>query len=214
MIIGEFHVTDKKNKYKHMKSFIKIIAVLVLTIITVSCTTDRRNREVQYMGDTDMYDAVPYETYSADHPIFKNGMSAQLPVEGTIARGKVPYDYPNNEAGYQSAKDSLRSPLKVMASLDSIYRVSKANVDQGKYLYGIYCATCHGLTGDGQGDLVKREKFLGVPNYKDRVITEGSTYHVIMYGRNMMGSHASQLNDKERWQVTHYVEQLRNDLLK
>jgi len=196
-----------------MKSFIKIISILVLMIILASCTTDKRSRQVQYMGDTDMYNAVPYDTYAAD-PAFKNGMEAQLPVEGTIARGKVPYDYSNNEVGYQLAKDSLRSPLKFKAPLDSIYRVSKANIDQGKYLYSIYCATCHGLKGDGQGDLVKNEKFLGVPSYKDRAITEGSIYHVIMYGRNMMGSHASQLNTKERWQVTHYVEQLRNDLLK
>ena len=51
-------------------------------------------------------------------------------------------------------------------------------------------------------------------NYKDRDITDGSTYHVIMYGRNMMGSHASQLNDKERWQVVQYVSKLREDLIK
>jgi len=196
-----------------MKNLMKIASVLVLIILLASCT-DKRSREVQYMSDTDMYKAVPYETYSADHEIFKNGMSAQLPVEGTIARGKVPYDYPNTEEGYQMAKDSLRSPLKVKVSLDSIYRVSDANITQGKYLYGIYCATCHGLKGDGQGDLVKNEKFLGVPNYKDRDITDGSIYHVIMYGRNLMGSHASQLNAEERWQVTHYVEQLRKDLLK
>ncbi len=195
-----------------MKSFIKIITVFLLILVLASCT-DKRERQVQYMGDTDMYNAVPYDTYAAD-PVFKDGTSAQLPVEGTIARGKVPYDYANNEVGYQLAKDSLRSPLKVKAALDSVFRVSKANLTQGKALYGIYCATCHGLKGDGQGDLVKREKFLGVPNYKDRVITEGGIYHVIMYGRNIMGSHASQLNTKERWQVTHYVEQLRNDMLK
>ena len=185
-----------------MKSFIKISLIVVLIIVLSSCT-NKRNRQVQYMGDTDMYVPVSYETYSAN-PFLKDGMSAQLPVEGSIARGKVPYDYPNNEEGYLMAKDSLRSSLEV----------SDANLMQGKYLYGIYCVTCHGLAGDGQGDLVKNEKFLGVPNYKDREITEGSIYHVIMYGRNLMGSHASQLNAKERWQVTQHVEQLRNELLK
>ena len=196
-----------------MKNFIKITTVFLLILVLSSCHNNR-NRKSQYMSDTDMYNAVPYEAYSADHPVFKDGMSAQAPVQGTIPRGKVPYGYPNTESGYQSAKDSLRSPLKVKAPLDSIYRVSEANLKQGKYLYAIYCATCHGAKGDGQGNLVKSEKFLGVPNYKDRAITEGSIYHVIMYGRNMMGSHASQLNAEERWQVTHYVEQLRNELLK
>ena len=35
-----------------------------------------------------------------------------------------------------------------------------------------------------------------------------------MYGRNMMGSHSSQLTAKERWQTTMYVKKLRADLLK
>jgi hypothetical protein len=47
------------------------------------------------------------------------------------------------------------------------------------------------VKGDGQGKLVQNGKFLGVPNYKDRAITEGSIYHVIYYGRNMMGPHAT-----------------------
>ena len=112
--------------------------------------------------------------------------------------------YPNSEEGYQLAKDSLQSPLEASAK----------NLENGKAMYTIYCATCHGDKGDGMGTLVKNEKFLGVPNYKDREITQGSIYHVIMHGRNLMGSHASQLTEKERWQVVHYVESLRADLLK
>jgi mono/diheme cytochrome c family protein len=87
-------------------------------------------------------------------------------------------------------------------------------MDNGSKMYIIYCAICHGDLGDGQGTLVKNEKILGVPNYKDRDITDGSIYHVIMYGRNMMGSHASQLNDTERWQVVQYASKLREDLIK
>ncbi|MDY7394571.1 cytochrome c [Aureibaculum sp. 2210JD6-5] len=197
-----------------MKSFIKYTSIVTLVVLMASCAGDsQRSREVQYMGDTDMYEAVPYETYSSN-PILEDGMSAQHPVAGTIARGKTMYDVPNSEIGYQYAKDSVRSPLWEKAPTDSVAKISDENMSQGKYLYGIYCASCHGNTGDGQGVLVQNEKFLGVPSYKDREITEGSIYHVIMYGRNLMGSHASQLNDKERWQVTHYVEQLRKDLLK
>jgi mono/diheme cytochrome c family protein len=195
-----------------MKSFVKIIAVVVLIIALSSCQ-DKTKRQYQYMADTDMYRPVSYETYGVD-AVFKDSMEARLPVLGTISRGNVPYDYPNTQEGYILAKDSLRSPLKFKAPLDSIYRVSDANLEQGKYLYGIYCIICHGTKGDGQGPLVQNEKFLGIPNYKDRDITEGSIYHVIMRGRNLMGSHSSQLSATERWQVVHYVEKLRNDLLK
>jgi len=187
-----------------MKNLLHIVYTGLFLIMLVSCSDSRpTSRDVQYMGDLDMYEAVPYETYSSN-PVFKNKLSSQKPVKGTIARGNVVYEYPNTEAGYQLAKDSLRSPLQV----------NEKNLESGKKLYTIYCAICHGDKGDGQGTLVKREKFLGVPNYKDRDITVGNTYHVIMYGRNMMGSHASQLNDKERWQVAQYVDTLRQGLLK
>ena len=114
------------------------------------------------------------------------------------------YDYPNSEEGYQMAKDSLKAP----------FAATEESLNKGGVTYAIYCSTCHGVEGDGMGTLVKNEKFLGVPNYKDRDITEGSIYHVIMHGRNLMGSHASQMTEEERWNVVHYVGQLRADLIK
>ena len=61
---------------------------------------------------------------------------------------------------------------------------------------------------------MKREKFLGIPSYADRDITDGSIYHVLMYGKNLMGSHASQVDFEERWQISQYVMTLREDLVK
>ncbi|MFN0728191.1 c-type cytochrome [Polaribacter gochangensis] len=183
-----------------MKNFTKIIFALVALVSVVSCG-DKRTRSVQYMPD--MYVAVPYEPNGANGLNDNINGSNLKPVDGTIARGQVPYDYPNTTEGYDTALNELKSPLDVNEEI----------MANGKKMYAIYCATCHGTKGDGNGVLAQREKFNGVPNYKDRAITEGSIYHVIMYGRNLMGSHASQLTVKERWQVVHYVEKLRNDLL-
>lgn len=187
-----------------MKNIFNIALTGLMILLLASCGDEKpTERNVQYMGDTDMYVPVPYETYG-ENPYFKNGLNAQLPVKGSIARGEVVYEYPNSEEGYQMAKDSLRAP----------FPVSEEVLERGGVTYTIYCAVCHGDAGDGMGTLVKNEKFLGVPNYKDREITEGSIYHVIMYGRNLMGSHASQLTETERWNVVHYVEDLRAELLK
>ncbi len=187
-----------------MKNIFKITIVSLVMVLFVACGDERpTERSVQYMGDTDMYDPVPYETYS-ENPVFENGVTSQLPVEGTVARGATVYDYPDSEEGYQMAKDSLRAPKAA----------TEKSLEKGKVSYKIYCSSCHGDTGDGMGTLVKNEKFLGVPNYKDRDITEGSIYHVIMYGRNLMGSHAGQLTEEERWNIVQYVEHLRSDLLK
>ena len=185
---------------KHLFNF----AILALLALSLSfCSRDNRTRNVRYMAATDMYNPVGYETYTPN-PFFKSGLEAQLPVTGTIFRGEVPYEIPNTEEGYQLALKTLKSPLEI----------SEVNLAKGKAMYTINCISCHGEKGDGQGVLMQRGKFLGVPNYKDRPITEGSIYHVIMFGRNLMGSHASQLTNTERWQVVQYVQQLREGLIK
>ena len=154
-----------------------------------------------YQFFPNMYEAVSYETYS-EHNVFKGGVEAQVPAKGSIKRGFVPYEIPNTPEGYALAKATLKSPLDSTA----------INQDKAKELYTVYCAICHGEKGDGKGNLVVKEKFLGVPSYKDREITDGSIFHVVTYGLNSMGSHANQLSQEERWQVADYVLKLKAGL--
>ena len=183
-----------------MKSLIKILA-LAIVFVAVSCKKDTAPN-YQYMPN--MYESVGFETYG--EATFKNGVEAQLPAEGSIARGYVPFDIENTPEGYTLAKETLKTPL------DS----TQVDLERGKVLYEIYCGICHGNKGDGKGKLVEREKILGIPSYDDvgRAINEGSIYHTIYYGKNAMGSYANQLNEEERWQVVSYVLKLKADLEK
>ena len=119
-----------------------------------------------------------------EYNVFENAQEAKLPVEGYIPNLSNPIPY------------------------------TQDNLAEGKGLYTIYCAVCHGDKGDGKGILVEREKILGVPSYDDagRAITEGSVYHVMYYGINNMGSYASQTSIEERWQIDHYVMSLKDKL--
>lgn len=183
-----------------MKSLIKILAVAVV-FVAVSCN---KSTAPNYQFMPNMYESAGYETYG--EAAFSNGFEAQLPAEGTVARGFIPFDVENTTEGYEFAKTNLVSPL------DS----TQVDLNRGKELYDIYCGICHGNKGDGQGNLVKREKILGIPSYDDagRAITAGSIYHTIYYGKNAMGSYANQLQEEERWQVVSYVLQLKEDLEK
>jgi len=174
--------------------------VLIALLFSLQSCFDSSKPNYQYFPN--MYEPVGYETYG-DSDAFANGIEAQLPVEGSINRGWIPYDYPDTNEGYEAAKVDLKSPIEVNAE----------NFKQGKELYDIYCSVCHGKNGNGQGILVTREKYLGVPSYTDREITPGSIYHVLMYGRNAMGSHAGQVNAKERWQIAQHVMELRQNLI-
>lgn len=181
-----------------MKKLIKISFILVASLTLVSCfQKDKPN----YQYFPNMYISPSYETYG-EYDVFPNQMEAMTPPENTIPRGWKPFDYKNTNEERMRAKEELKNPLPI----------TQENLDNGKKMFDLYCAICHGAKGDGQGTLVKREKFLGVPNYADRDITEGSIYYTIMYGLNTMGSHASQTNENERWQITMYVQKLRADL--
>ncbi|MDO9261719.1 MAG: cytochrome c, partial [Flavobacteriaceae bacterium] len=110
-----------------MKSNLKTFIILILfTGIFFSCK-DKRNPNYQYMANKDMYSEMGYGTYSKN-PVFKDSISAQKPVNGSIARGKIPYDYPDTAEGYESAKKNLTSPLEK----------NEENLAQGKYLFEIY----------------------------------------------------------------------------
>lgn len=183
-----------------MKSLFNKYILILLAFTTVSCF-NKDDRNYQYFPD--MYEPVPYEPYG-DYEVFPGGQSARLPAEGSVSRGWLPYEYENNPEGFQAAKAELTNPLPY----------TESNLNEGRQLYTIYCAVCHGDTGDGQGILVQREKILGIPRYDDqgRDITEGSVYHVMYYGLNAMGSYASQTTSHERWLIDHYVMKLKNDL--
>lgn len=183
-----------------MIRYFKHIILFLLVIMLTSCF-DPSKPNYQYFPN--MYESVGYKTYQ-ESDAFPNGIQAQLPVQGSVPRGWQPYEYEDSNEGYESAKANLKSPLIQ----------NDENLKNGKKMYDIYCSVCHGSKGDGQGILMEREKFLGIPSYADRDITEGSIYHVLMYGINLMGSHSGQVNDEERWQIAQYVLKLKKDLKK
>ncbi len=182
-----------------MRTLYTIIALAGVSALTTSCF-NKEKRNFQYFPN--MEESVAYETYSESNA-FKGGKEAQLPAEGSIPRGFEPEPYPNTTEGLEQARLNLKSPL------DSL---SEKDMASAKQLFTIYCAICHGDKGDGKGNLVKREKFLGVPNYAERELTDGGIYHVITYGLNSMGSHKNQLTQHERWLVTAYVLKLKSEL--
>ena len=187
----------------NMKNVLKITFVLGIIVSLLSCK-DNLKPNYQYMPN--MYESVAYETYSESDAFNSQaglkGKEGQIPAKGSIKRGFVPYGVPNTTEGYDSTKLIKNSPL------DSL----SIDMKKAEELFGIYCAICHGTAGDGQGKLVKQQKILGVPSYKDREVSVGSIYHVLTYGLNSMGSYANQLSQQERWMVAAYVLELKSKL--
>lgn len=180
----------------------KIFAFTAAALFVVACNDDPNARGWQYMPD--MYDGPALEAYSPTD-LFSDSTSARKPVEGTVPRGFMTYtDYGADAAGYEMAKANMVLPEGMMAD--------EKTMAEAKELYNIFCVHCHGDKGMGQGVLVKNEKFLGVPSYADRDINYGTIFHVVTYGKGVMGSHASQVTPEERWKLAMYVMKLKEDL--
>jgi mono/diheme cytochrome c family protein len=177
---------------------------LILLLASTGCVSRGNDPGWEYAPD--MYYSKGYEPYNQADSFKTNpyGMSMREPVPGSIALGKSAHIYPlaNTGEGYEASAKAIVSP-------ESIDQVDT----RGKYLYNIYCAACHGAEGNNDGKVFQKVSTLkpAWKGYSDEYIKnleEGKIYHVLTYGKNNMGSHASVLEPSDRWRVVKYVKLL------
>lgn len=81
---------------------------------------------------------------------------------------------------------------------------------RGRERYGIFCAPCHGLAGDGDGVIVAHG-FPAPPSYHiDRLAAAPAQhfYDVMTDGYGVMFSYADRLDPHDRWAVAAYIRAL------
>lgn len=151
-----------------------------------------------------LYNVVPFDwmwhqakiNSQSESLFFANKSGMRMPVEGTVARGFMPYEYKGLP---DSAVKLLSNPLPV----------SKKVIENGQDKYNIYCSPCHGYYGDGDGRL--NQQFPVPPSlHNSKVLNwkDGNIYHVITNGQNVMPSYESQISRDDRWAIVHYVRTL------
>lgn len=188
-----------------MKKIWTITGIASLVLLMAACGGPRRNPGRAYMPD--MAYSRAYETYASTEKLkqeYNNVNYNASPVPGTIARGDMLFSYPyaNDSAGYANSA-SVKNPLNA----DSI------DMTETERKYLINCGICHGAKLDGNGPLWKdgNGPFPAKPanlatDAKYIAMTEGTMFHSITYGKNTMGSYASQLSTKQRWEVIAYIK--------
>ncbi len=218
------------------KTFVTpILLVGVLALSLTGCYYDKSERNIEYSPN--MYNSLPLEPYSQtvywdtdiggnfpaagtglDAPtMFENGLSAQKAPEGTIPREESwyrpevyePYALPNTPEGYEAAS-GLISPIDNSTLNAEGINCSEASFNRGEELYQQLCVMCHGTNGKGQGSLVTGGALAGVPSYSGPQLAGlpiGKMYHTLTYGKGLMGSYASQLTPRQRWEVICYIQQ-------
>ena len=200
-----------------MRYFFLIYAlVIVFVISTFGFRGDKfKKPPIRIFPDMDEQDFVKGQK---PNNFFKNGMSAQQPVPGTVPQGMSAdltveselKGYGNKETYLHTGRFNETNFGKGFPSeleLDKAENVT-ALLTRGQEVFSYKCSVCHGLSGNGEG-VVKANGFIAtISNLRTSELVEGSLYDVITNGRGNMGQMGSDLSLYDRWSVVAYVKAL------
>jgi mono/diheme cytochrome c family protein len=90
--------------------------------------------------------------------------------------------------------------------------IDVAALERGQERYNIYCAMCHGMTGEGDG-MIWRRGFRKPPSfYEDRLQSPTSSashfFDVVTNGWGAMPSYSDMIPAEDRWKIIAYVRAL------
>lgn len=146
----------------------------------------------------DMHDQPKYQRLE-ESAFFEDGRASRPLVPGAVARGELRAD-PHLYEGRVGAGPAETFPFPVTPEV----------LRRGRERYEIFCSVCHGLTGDGEGMIVRRG-FRRPPSYhaeRLRAAPVGHFFDVITNGFGAMPDHATQIPVRDRWAIVAYVRAL------
>ena len=131
--------------------------------------------------------------------VFADGRAARPLPDHTIARGQLRED----ELFFTGHVDG--KPVDLFPE-----PVTPAMIERGRQRFDIYCAVCHGRTGEGNGMIVRRG-FPTPPSFhidRLRSAPAGHFVEVINNGFGLMYSYASRVEPADRWAIAAYIRAL------
>lgn len=199
----------------------------------VSSGTTSTPRISLFYDMEDQAKAKPQTHYA----LFADGRAMRRNVEGTVARGWLREDA-EYHLGYtpdEGFADARRVKAMLVADTDAAAPETPAEepepdwikdfplpvtmelMDRGEQRFNIYCSTCHGLGGDGDGLITQRAMDLGqgtwiLPTsiHTEAVIDQpdGRIYNTITNGIRNMPGYKAQISTEDRWAIVLYLRAL------
>ena len=133
--------------------------------------------------------AKPQESVDINNPGMKPFPRRSVPIPATASLVKD-----------MTAAEKLVNPVAA----------DEQSIAQGGKLYQIYCATCHGSTGKGDG-LVGAKLLLkpyDLTAEQTKIRTDGFIWGYMTFGGAIMPNYANDLTPTERWQIINYMRKV------
>lgn len=156
---------------------------------------------------------------------FADGLSSRQPVQGTIPRGflrsdtvlftgkkeKTGQTTPRTANPATNANTAGASTNAYPDDTDTFpFPITEQTVQRGRERYEIFCSVCHGLTGNGDGMIVRRG-FRRAASFNDdrlRQAPVGHFFDAITNGWGAMPPYAAQIPVQDRWAIIAYIRAL------
>lgn len=205
-----------------MRYFFLIYALIALFVIGLFGIRGKKFAEppVRIFPDMDTQDKLKAQKPDT---FFADGHGSRLPIAQTQPRGFNPTGekflggIPEYEFGGQVAYFYTGHVGDYFGSgMPEELKLTESNVSslihRGKERYGIYCAICHGASGDGQG-ITSNYGVPGIANlhldaFKSKSYPDGRLFETITMGKGMMGAYGYNIPVNDRWAIIAYIRTL------
>jgi len=197
------------NSNKHRQNRIILVGCLAglmaIGLFLAAVVWAAQGKRADYQGydlDKPWFDGKPWD-WTLDmfnQPSIKPqevGTIQQFPLDSVPREGVEP------EIPMTAMRDGML--LRDLEPLNPV-QATDQSVANGKKIYGIYCATCHGLDGMGMTPVTER----GMPAMPIApmlpALTEAHLYNKARYGGPIMPPYGFQTSQKERWDLVNYMK--------
>ncbi|MDG1701952.1 MAG: cytochrome c [Opitutae bacterium] len=196
-----------------MRTFLTIYVLVIAVTVSILGFRGTLTEKEPFEVFSDMDRQAKYKP-QAENGFYLNGQNDRLPPKMTMSRGNAlemkevfATDYTANSA----AKELLLSGKDADGEFSDVfpYPVDFKLMQYGKESYNIYCMTCHGAAGDGNG-VTKPYGILATSYHDDRLrdAPDGYIYDVITNGKGLMYGLKDRLSNKQRWGIVLYLRAL------
>ena len=171
----------------------------------------------------DMQDQPKIKPYRGSS-FFGDKLASRPPVQGTIPRGYLRSDteYFTGKKSQAASSGSTAAASNTAATTASAtnpypddmdtfpFPITQETVARGRERYEIFCSVCHGMTGHGDGMIVRRGFRRAASFHDDRLrqAPVGHFFDAITNGWGAMPPYAAQIPVQDRWAIISYVRAL------
>lgn len=175
---------------------------------------------IQVFPDMDNQDKLKAQAPSG---FFADRQGGRLPVnetqprgfneEGAMEIGGIPeYEFGGQTGYYYSGHVGDYFGTGMPEELELISATAAELIHRGEERFGIYCAVCHGKSGDGMG-ITGKYGVPGIANlhlgpFNSASYPDGRMFEVITHGKGMMGGYGQNIPVRDRWAIIAYVRTL------